>query len=352
MDYNSLKVELLCSGVKVPDEIWYRKGGAGPAAGRYFQVPSGAAVNIPVQGKFIERSPFRLESVDGKWALYRDDDFYCEMTPIPQPEFYKMKTTNGIPMWKIALVHGTDCLSTTVDQTCIYWRDGRQCKFCGIELSLEYDTTIKRKSPEQLVEVTRATKDEGRANHMTLTIGSQDTPAEECAILSETVRSIKEQFDIPIHVQTEPVEKMHMEELFASGVDTIGIHIESFDKDIMKKICPGKSGIYYDGVWQSAVDIFGRDQVSSFVIAGLGETDENIIQGCEMLSSIGIVPFVVPLRPIAKTPLADWSPPLPERMIPLYRRIGEIMKRNGVSPLRNRAGCVRCGCCSAISEFF
>ena len=36
----------------------------------------------------------------------------------------------------------------------------------------------------------------------------------------------------------------------------------------------------------------------------------------------------------------------------IYKKSAELMKQFGVNPLENKAGCVRCGDCSAISEAY
>ena len=62
-------------------------------------------------------------------------------TPSPRPRFYDLTTADGIPYWKIALLH-LDSLASTVLQTCAYWGNADQCTFCGIGVSLAAGRTI------------------------------------------------------------------------------------------------------------------------------------------------------------------------------------------------------------------
>jgi hypothetical protein len=39
-------------------------------------------------------------------------------------------------------------------------------------------------------------------------------------------------------------------------------------------------------------------------------------------------------------------------MLDIYQKTGVLMKQYGVNPLKNKAGCVKCGGCSAIKEAF
>jgi biotin synthase-related radical SAM superfamily protein len=138
-----------------------------------------------------------------------------------------------------------------------------------------------------------------------------------------------------------------------AGADTIGIHIESFDPTVLKEVCPGKAETSlkrYFEIWKHSVKLFGENQVSSFIIAGLGESDDSILEGSARMAEIGVIPFLVPLRPIIGTEFENMSPPNPRRMISLYKRTAEILETYGVNPAKSKAGCVRCGCCSAIKE--
>jgi hypothetical protein len=88
--------------------------------------------------------------------------------------------------------------------------------------------------------------------------------------------------------------------------------------------------------------------VSSFILVGLGETPESVIGGSDSLADMGVYPFVVPLRPIPGSPMADALPPDHEIMGSIYREVARILARKGLSYTQSLAGCVRCGACSAL----
>ena len=139
-----------------------------------------------------------------------------------------------------------------------------------------------------------------------------------------------------------------------SGTDTIGIHIESFDRAVMERTAPGKAVIdksRFIGSWKEAVAIFGRNQVSSFIIAGLGETTDSIIEGAALLCDLGVYPFIVPLRPIPGTTLEAQSPPDPDVMIGIYQHASALLQQCDLSWRKSKAGCVRCGACSGLPDF-
>ena len=39
-------------------------------------------------------------------------------------------------------------------------------------------------------------------------------------------------------------------------------------------------------------------------------------------------------------------------MVEIYKKAAKLMKEYGVNPLKSKAGCVRCGGCSAINEAY
>jgi biotin synthase-related radical SAM superfamily protein len=142
-----------------------------------------------------------------------------------------------------------------------------------------------------------------------------------------------------------------MDELQRAGVDSVGIHIESFDRDVLRKMCPGKSRTVteeYIESWRYATDLFGEGQVSTYIIAGLGEDDDNIVSASRFLANLGVIPYVVPFRPITGAPMENLDPPSTGRMVKLFTDVADVLNECGLNPAASRAGCPRCGGCSAL----
>jgi len=353
LDSTLLKIELLCKGARIKGTIDRgRKTGAGPAGGRYFILPDGTCVEVPLQGKFVEASPYSLVQRDENWLILKDNKPLAQAKLIPNPNFYEKTTSDGVPMRLVAVLHGEDCLASTVYSKCVYWSQQMQCKFCGIQAGRKKRLVLKK--PHQLAEVAIEAHKEGVAKHVTLTTGTPPRPDKGAILLAEAAREIKQHVDMPVHVQLEPPEDTKfLKMLYDAGVDTVGIHIESFDEKVLSEVCPMKTNVQsYFKAWKEAVKLFGEAQVSSFVIAGLGETDASILDGAEKLARIGVVPYLLPLRPIRETAFENVSPPSPQRMVKLYREVCQILHNYGVNPRKNKAGCVRCNACSALSEVF
>jgi len=365
------KTELLCNGLFLDENLvelylkqgieigFGRKGGAGPSGGRYFLFKDNTLVNVALWDN-SKRTPLVLGEQKGRYFQIinsKSNEVFADLRLVPNPDYYDPSyiTTDGIPMKKIALVHGIDCLSSTIYQKCVYWACGEACKFCGVELSLQTDSTILEKNAEQMNEVIATAKKENRCSHMTLTSGTDFTPDKGVNRYADMLRGIKkENPDLPLHVQIEPLEDLtKIDQLKDAGADTIGIHIEILDEKIRSKMTPGKAHIPYQSFeenWIHAIEVFGKNQVETFILTGLGESPNELIKDLEKIISIGVIPFITPVRSIpGKTmfPKMEVS-----NLIQIYRETAIMMKRFGVDPLKHKAGCVKCGGCSAITEAY
>ena len=69
-------------------------------------------------------SPYTLECEDDGYAIYRDGVRMAAAEGTPRPKYYDLETADGVPYWKIALLH-LDSLASTVVQTCGYWGNSR-----------------------------------------------------------------------------------------------------------------------------------------------------------------------------------------------------------------------------------
>ncbi len=349
-----LITEIQSLGVHVDTKITGRKGGAGPAEGRAFII-NGVPVRVPFSADYVKKSPFSLRQPDDGLHLLKNKRPVTSVEVVPEPAFYSKKTDDNIPYRQIALLHGKDCLATTVLQQCVHWKNNRKCRFCATESSLKNKLTIAKKTPVQLATVARAARDTDGITHMVLTSGTGDPPGSEISYLAQCVRAIKAYANIPVQVQIAPPKDLSlMDELKDAGVESIGIHIESFDSDILSKMAPAKAQIglpHYENAWKKAVQLFGVNQVSSFIIAGLGEDIESIAWGSEFLADLGVYPFVVPLRPIPGSRLEQATPPNPDTMKLHYDAIAKILQTKGVATHKIKAGCAKCGACSALSSY-
>lgn len=332
-----------------------RQGGAGPSDHRAVTV-EGTTVMVPIYTATAGSSPYSVDSRQAKTVLHRHQDPIATISLPQTPKFYNLTTAEGIPYWKIALLHSHDVLATTVLQTCMRYRnEATACQFCAIEKSLDADRTIARKTPEQLAEVAEAAVRLDGVKHMVMTTGTPNTRDRGAAYLTECAQAIKARVNLPIQAQCEPPDDfIWFAKMKAAGIDSLGMHLEAVDPQVRAKIMPGKAQVpvsYYYNAFAAAVEVFGWGQVSTYLLAGLGDSLETLVMACEKLIDLGVYPFVVPFVPISSTPLAYHRAPDSEFMYHLYQRVGQLLKQAGMSSADINAGCAKCGACSALSTF-
>lgn len=359
MKKRQLITELQSYGLKLIDHelgAAGRKGGAGPSDHKAVTV-DGTTVMVPIFNSVAAQSPYTVKvdsSVEQMLELH--GEAISSISFPDQPKFYSLTTADGIPYWKIALLHSRDVLATTVLQTCMRYGDtATSCQFCAIGQSLEADRTIARKTPAQLAEVAEAAVRLDRVKHMVMTTGTPNTSDRGAAYLTECAKAIIAKVNLPIQAQCEPPDDfVWFDRMKAAGIDSLGMHLEAADPQVRVKIMPGKAMVpveYYFKAFAAAVKVFGRGQVSTYLLAGLGDSLETLLDVCDRLIQVGVYPFVVPFVPITGTSLANHSAPKSEFMLTLYERVGAMLKQAGMSSEEIKAGCAKCGACSALSNF-
>lgn len=355
-----LLTELQSSGLRLADPLaagLSRRGGAGPSDHKAVVI-DGVTLMVPIHTHGAHQSAFVADAPDsGGASVLRRGSIPVAQIAFPKaPRFYKLQTLDGVPYSHIATLHGTDVLATTVLQTCIRYESRKKaCKFCAIGQSLAAGRTIARKTPEQLAEVARAAVLLDNVKHMVLTTGTPSTPDRGAAILCESARAIRRAVDLPIQAQCEPPDDdAWFARMREAGIDALGMHLEVIGEAERARIMPGKATVpvsRYMEAFEAAVRVFGRGQVSTYILAGLGDTPQTILDMARELVAIGVYPFVVPFVPISGTPLEDLAPPTPEFMRSILAPLGAMVREAGLRAGDIKAGCGKCGACSSLSSF-
>lgn len=349
-----LKVKLLTKGARISKNGWdaYKR-----SAGFQIYIDD-MPVSVPAWGKYerywyVEDSPYLIERDGSRWNLLENGETLREIRAQPRPPFYSKVTSDGADMWRVFHVCGDNCLLTGVRQTCSYMKDNGQCKFCGTIFNPRYEGRLDIKTPGQLAEVAKEGLADGMKDIM-LSSGVTKTPDRGLSDVAEAAKAIKEVVDVNIQAEVAVPEDVSLLRELSGVVDCISLNIETFDQSVRELVCPEKSNISYDDYFKAfelSLEIFGENQVNSWLIAGIGESDESVIDGAERLAGMGVYPMLVALRPTKYTAFENMSPPTPERLMGLSERVAEIVKDAGLRPDQNKAGCVRCGACSAVKDY-
>ena len=330
-----------------------RTGGAGPSDDGHLVL-----LGLPTTLRVAGDSPY---SVVGD-RLARDglvlDD--VEIEPVVRPRFYDLVTTDGVAMPQIARLHGKDVLASTVIQTCTrYTSEDTRCRFCAVERSLEAGATTAVKTPLQLAEVARAAVAWDGVKSVVLTTGTTPGSDRGSAHLIRCVEAITDAVPgLPVQVQCEPPgtsaesRRSWLRQLHDAGATTIGIHAEALDEEVRRHWTPGKATVplsTYDEAWDDAVAIFGRNRVSTYVLVGLGEDPDELVDACGRLIDRGIYPFVVPFRPLGGTLAADVPAPDPGLVTDVSSRVAALLAAAGMRGADQKAGCAACGACGLLA---
>jgi radical SAM protein (TIGR04043 family) len=339
------RVDVALRGVRTSVPI-RRSGGAGPSNdGHVLLAGQGAAL------PFVEDSPYSID--DGR-LFFDGEDTGMAADTIRRPAFYDLTTSDGLRYDSLARMHGDRVLATTVVQTCTRYDPQTRCRFCSIEESLRSGATTAVKSPAQLAEVAEAAVRLDGARQLVMTTGTSTGRDRGARHLARCVRAVKEVVPaLPIQVQCEPPEDLAaLQELHSAGADAIGIHIESMDDEVRQRWMPGKATVpvsAYWAAWRRAIDLFGRNRVSTYLLVGLGEDADDLVSGAADLIAAGVYPFVVPFRPMAGTLAANVPGPDPREVIQITERVAELLISAGMKGTDQKAGCAACGGCSALS---
>jgi len=317
-------------------------------------------VMVPIHSNPAQYSPYSAQhGDDGEGMvthLMKDTIPLLDISFASKPNFYSRSTADGVPYSHIATLHGTDVLATTVLQRCIRYDNRRKaCKFCAIGQSLAAGRTIAHKSPAQLAEVAKSAVELDGVKHMVMTTGTPHSNDRGAAVLCESAIAIKAAVDIPLQGQCEPPEdQVWYQRMKDAGIDALGMHLEAVTEEVRQRIMPGKASISverYMTAFAQAVEVFGRGQVSTYILAGLGDSQQAILDVCTRLIALGVYPFVVPFVPVRGTPMEDHTPPTADFMEGILKPLGRMLRDNQLRSTDIKAGCGRCGACSSLSTY-
>jgi len=136
------------------------------------------------------------------------------------------------------------------------------------------------------------------------------------------LRVIREKANIPASVSCQPFNRERMKQLARAGAERIGIPLDAATEEIFDKVKGKYAGGPYEWKEQfellaEAVEIFGKAKVSTHLIAGLGESEKEMVQTIQRCVDMGVLPALFAFTPIRGTALESVNPPSVQK----YRRV-------------------------------
>ncbi|MGA2192343.1 MAG: radical SAM protein [Nitrospirota bacterium] len=352
-----LKLSLMSKGIRLaPDFIKrglprYVHKRASLSEGRCFELIKGSRsfpVNLAVYEEFVKDSPYFYDH--RKKVIMRDGAVVIEARLIEDPSWYSEKLPDGTSFSSLVQLHGKNILATALTGICRFKLDYEGCKFCA----LTPDPNERTKSFKNIAEVISILEARGE-NYSELNINAGTVYGDDCGaeMYEEAIATVREKSGISIYAQLCPPKDLHyIKDLKNAGLNTISFNIEVFDEGLRKEACPGKSRIPVKRYLESlshAAGIFGKNQVSSWLIAGL-EPKESLLRGAREIARAGAIPFITVFRPLMGSEYQDRKPPEADWLMEVFEELGRILQEYGLDPAKSASGCAKCNCCSAGEE--
>lgn len=274
-------------------------------------------------------SPYVLVAEDGRLVLRdaRNGDDHIVVRPTPVPRFASRTTTRGLPMSRIATLHGSH-LVVHPAPSCGYSTAGAPCRFCLEGARGPADPGLAVGVPD-VVDVVRAALDEGVADAVCFNGAAFEVDDGGFAGLAPFVEGVRRHFDTLVAVQMHPPRDLRwIERAYAMGVDALSFSLEIFDPELFARHCIGRARYigrerYFEGLARAAA-VFPSGTVWSELVLGL-EPLPSTIAGVDALASRGVVPVVAVGR--TRVPALDVEP---DALAPVLEQLFRSARQHGV----------------------
>lgn len=304
---------------------------------------------------FTASSPFGLEGSISNFNLTLQGRKVIGLNLYKQPEWINQTTTSGKPMTAMFLPEAGDNLmgATRANGGCEYFGQKEACGFCGLDPLRGGDG----KTPQDFAEVAAAAYAERpKTTSLTLTAGNTYTEIRGLEQYLRFITAISQAVNARgikpwIEVEASPPDferagakaYQTIDALIEAGVTSFISNMEQYSPEARVSALPAKSKIQY-GDYAKFFN-YVREKgfpVSSVLIAGMDDSDENIVQGARFLTENGAYPIILPFRPRGKYGSRD--PIDPNRLYNVSLEVAGIVRSAGIFP--SSPGCANCGGCS------
>lgn len=345
-----LKFGLVTKGIRIsPDadatlakpEIRVRSGVSG---GIDLVLPGEIHVNCTTTESFSENTPYLLSNdKDGGFSILENGQIAAPALLIPRPKYYDLKAHDGTPMVKVAQMCSADRVCVNLARECVFWKREDRCAFCSIGGNTRTEADKRRLAlVAEVVEC--ASKDSIlAARHVLLGGGTPNHDDRGARVAAELAEAILSRTEIDIYAMIAPPSDLaDLERLRDAGVRELGLNIELFDHDAMKRFTPGKFRHIgpegYLKALERAVDLFGPWNTRAILVAGL-EPLENTLAGVRKLAAMGVLPILSPFRPLRGAELEHHPAMDVDMAWTVFAKAEAICGKHGIAP---GPSCIAC----------
>ena len=331
------KAKLLEIGeIYIPKEVnmpcFASRSTAGPDAGASSYAFTFEGARVKLETTKDPDAKLRLAQNNGSFNMFLDTDKFLENVKV-------------LPL----LAHAPNQTFMNLSTKCIMG-----CAFCTtVELMRGNGGEMTQ---ERVLKIIRINARHPSFEAVALTSGIPDSVPETNMRMVKMIKAIREEYpDIPIGAEAYFEDIQCIKRMKDAGADEIKINIETWAPELFEKICPNRDRDKTLAALEEAVRVFGRNKVQSNYIIGLGETDEDIIDGLKKLGNMGVVVNLRGIRfgELNRGRLETALGRVPEkvsaeRLIKLAKVHRNILEMNHLDTDSFKTMCFSCECCDIM----
>jgi len=279
-------------------------------------------------------TPFTLKVIDDKPALLHNNDFIDFVSFPEYSDFYKQKTTSGLPFIGNTVIQGLDWVAFQCLWTCEYAAEGKACEFCfsGAEfvgLKSKGKKLPEAVDPSDVADIVDYARKNVGCSSIQITGGSTFNAQSESDHIKNYLAAINEKTGLSkmggetLLYITPPGKIEAIDEYFALGAGRIACSLELWDEERAKSVTPGKIEITTRKRYLDTLEYisgkYGPGKAFSNFIIGIEEF-ETLKQGAGYLAERGIMPAASVWMPMGRPVQGSMKTP----DISYYQKVKEL----------------------------
>ncbi|MCD6109033.1 MAG: radical SAM protein [Thermoplasmata archaeon] len=281
---------------------------------------------------------------DAKFVLIKSENSFQIVTT--SGDIF-VKNVNTVPI----LFHAPEQAFINIEDRCIYG-----CIFCN-NARLAKNSFLQKYNDSMFVDLILKVSKREDFKAVALTSGVYPDTKTIIKRMTHIIKEIRKKLPIiPIGVEPYVEDKNEIIQLKEAGADEIKINIQTPNKQVFKKTCPGMKYEKILDLLDYAVEIFGENKVTSNIIYGLGEETVDILNNIELLAEKGVVPNLrlVRINDQNKKRIEKMmnrkleNPPSADYIVFLSKQLKNVLKDNNLTTLEFKTMCQPCNCCDIV----
>ena len=259
---------------------------------------------------------------EGQPIRFYRPDYHVRTPAMRSPEYVQMSTAAAITLGLIpGRMHRTSCthclnLLVTYPEGC-----RANCAYCGLarhrEEARDYADRnfIRVDWPtaryDEVIERVRAGGDKGAFERMCISMITHPSSNADTFVLLE--RWVREVPHVPVSILSNPttLERSDLARLRDMGAEIFTVALDAVTPEIFDRT-RGRgvdSPHTWEGYWRAiewAADIFGPERFGAHLIAGMGETEQEILSTCQRIKDLGGHNHMFAFYPERGSMMEDW----------------------------------------------